>query len=89
MVSSQEPRESRNGAPRHASDWVIRPRRHGIVKRSFGFAMVMLMLFRFFMTWLLNLTPDPMLSSINLAIGIAGITLILLARREDRDNTQR
>ena len=53
-------------------------------KRIYGIALIVVMLFKFLMTWLLDVTPDPMLTTINLAVGCVGVVLLMLGRRDQR-----
>lgn len=59
-------------------------------KRIYGIALIVVMLFKYFMTWLLGVTPDPTLTTLNLVAGcMGGILLFLGWRDEQKKNDER
>jgi hypothetical protein len=49
-----------------------------------GLSMVMVALFRFCMTWALNVTPEPVNVTLTSIIGVLGMTLFTWGRLKDR-----
>lgn len=87
MDAPQHRRNSRNGSP-HNLLGQPDSRPHGRVsnKTIYGIALIGLMLFKFLMTWILGITPDHMLTTLNLVVGCVGGVLLILGRRDAPKN---
>ncbi|HWB12732.1 MAG TPA: hypothetical protein VG826_26135 [Pirellulales bacterium] len=48
---------------------------------SYGIAAVVFVLFKGLVTWILGITPDPMLAGFNLIVASAGVAFIMLGRK--------
>jgi len=53
-------------------------------KTIYGMALVFVALFKFSMTWLASVKPEPMNATITAFAGCVGIVLMVLGWREDR-----
>lgn len=57
-------------------------------KTLWGLSMVLVALFRFCMTWALNVTPEPVNVTLTAIIGLLGMTLFVWGRLNDRVQIQ-
>jgi hypothetical protein len=82
--------KARNGKPIAAGDTPKSANQsRGVGRKTlWGLSMVMVALFRFFMTWALNVTPEPVNVTLTSIIGVLGMMLFTWGRLKDRSPMQ-
>ena len=75
-----------NGKPIAADDPAMSAVESRGVSRMtlWGLSMMMVALFRFFMTWALGVSPEPVNVAITSVVGVSGVTLLACGRLRDR-----